>query len=155
MRRDGVHVDLGNNRGQVAELVPAFVEDHVVDAVFSRKVDVSIVSVGVHAGTERHAIDVVEVPPVPRDLAGTYPARLTYGVIGREAVDDVALEQHLVVASDHEHRQGNSRVPARMRDPGFPFRDPLRAVSRHFGCGGYCGNSPASPPAERVRLIPG
>src|SRR6185369_5450370 len=68
-----VHVEIGDDFHQIAEFVPAFVENDVGNAVFGGEVDVVFVGGGVNASFEIYAVDVPGVPPIPGNLAGLDP----------------------------------------------------------------------------------
>ncbi len=48
----------GIDRKQIAQLVPALVQDDVFDPVLGREIDIVFVGLGVDAGPEVHAGDV-------------------------------------------------------------------------------------------------
>ena len=68
-----LHIDFGNDVEHIPKLVPAFVQNDVLDAIFGGEVDVILVGLGVDSGLKIHIVNVVEVPPVPRDLAWLDP----------------------------------------------------------------------------------
>jgi hypothetical protein len=84
-------------------------------------------------GAEQHVVDVVGVPPVPRDLAGPDPLRIADARGGCQAIDDVGGEQVGVFPGDGEHAPRERAIPRGARDPGLPLRDALGAVTCHLG----------------------
>ena len=63
--RQFVHVDFRNDLQHVPQLVPAFIENDVGQTVFRGKVDVILIRLRVDSSLEVHAVNIVEVPPVP------------------------------------------------------------------------------------------
>src|SRR2546430_15341788 len=68
-----LQVDFGNDFQNISKLVPAFVENDVLEAVLGGKIDVVLVSLRVHSCFEVDVVDIVEIPPIPSDLAGFDP----------------------------------------------------------------------------------
>ena len=85
-----------------AAAAPARIHDDVLDAVGRGEVDVGLVSGGVHTGLEVHSDDIVVVPPVPGDLAGTYPRGVVDAAGGSQALRYVAAEDVGVTGGDDD-----------------------------------------------------
>ena len=72
------HIDFWNYVQHVPQLVPAFIQDDVLQSIFRSEVDVIFVGLRVDAGFEIHAVDVVGIPPVPSHLAGPNPRSVVH-----------------------------------------------------------------------------
>ncbi len=110
------HVDRGHHVQEIAERVPAFVEHHVLEPVAGGEVDVVLVGLGVDPGLEGHAVHVVRVPPVPRDLAGPDP-----GGVGQlrgpgQEIDERARQEVAVLFRDAEDPPGIGALALGHRD---------------------------------------
>ena len=137
VRRQRGHVDLGRDRHQVAQLVPALVQDDVRDAVLRGEVDVVLVGLGVDARPERHAVDVVRVPPVPGHLARPDPRGVGELALRGQAKHDVGVEQRLVALGDHQHAPRELARAPRPCDVVLALEHALVAVAaRARPCGG-------------------
>ena len=71
--RQLLHVDFRHNLEQIAQFVPAVIENDVGDTVLRREINVVLVCLRVDSRVEVYAIDVPVIPPVPRYLAGLNP----------------------------------------------------------------------------------
>ncbi len=110
------HVDLRHDLQHIAELVPAFVEDDVLEAVLRGEIDVVLVGLRVDAGFEIHAVDIVGVPPVPGDFARFDPRRVRHLRRLFEQLDQRVRDQIPVVLRDAEHAPRKGARSARDGD---------------------------------------
>ncbi len=79
---------------------PAFVQNHIFDAVFGGKINVIFIGGGVETRPKIHAKDVVGIVPIPGHLAGFYPTPVGFGRwIGKQK-GQVAFDEGFVVADD-------------------------------------------------------
>ncbi len=145
-----LHVEAGGDREQVAERVPAFVQDDVLQAVLGGEVDVVLVGVGVDAGLERHAREVEVVPPVPRHLARRDPGRVRHGRLAGQAEDDVGREQVRIALGEDQDAPGEVAGPARLRQVRLALDDLLVAIVRLLDLLRVRGEQPL----QRARLRP-
>ncbi len=113
-RRD---VDPRRLRHEIAELVPALVEDDVGDAVLRREVDVVAVRLVVHAGAEGHAAQVEVVVPVPGHLARPDPRHVGESRRCREEIHHLVEQQLPVVVGDHHDAPRQRAATTRARQP--------------------------------------
>ena len=78
-------IDFRNDLQQIRLKVhgPALVENHILNAVFRREVDVVSVSFVIDARLEIDVIDIPVVPPVPSHFARPHPAKISILVLRR------------------------------------------------------------------------
>src|SRR6267378_2053882 len=114
---------------QIAEFVPAFVEDDVLNAVFGSEVDVVLVGLRVDAGLEIDAIDIIGVVPVPGDLAWLDPRCVLELRRLSQQIDHLIRDQISVSFGDADDSPWDSARPLCHRDVVGGLWDPVVSIT--------------------------
>ncbi len=115
VRSQFLHIYFRNDFQDISKLVPAFIQNDVLEAIFRGEVNVILICLGINSSLEIHTVNVVEVPPVPRDFSRLDPRSVLQLRGLRQKPHELVGQQVAVFLSDAHEAPGKS---ARARSCG-------------------------------------
>ena len=117
------NIDFRDNLHQIGSHIdrPAFIENHIFDAMFGSEVDIILIGLIVDASTEIHIVNIPVIPPVPCNLARFHPRDILQAAGRSQTINHITISQLLIILRDDKHTPRESTRAACFGNIVFTF----------------------------------